>query len=69
MAYELPGVLLRRLIDKALIYIVDTNSKDLDTILQFTAETWTQDKQITTLFKKSQATMDSCSAFDYLVIP
>lgn len=44
MAYELPGVLLRRLIDKSLIYIVDTNSKDLDTILQFTAETWTQDK-------------------------
>jgi len=65
LAYELPGVLLRRLIDKSLIYVVDSSSKDLDTILQFTADTWTQDKSITTLFKKSQTTMDSCSAFDY----
>ena len=56
---------MRRLIDKSLIYVVDTSSKDLDTILQFTADTWTSDKSITTLFKKSQATMDSCSAFDY----
>lgn len=69
LAYELPGVLLRRVIDRSLLYVVDSSSKDMDTILQFTADTWTSEKLITTLFKKSQSTIDSCSAFDYQVIP
>lgn len=33
IAYELPGVLLRRIIDKSLLYIVDNSNKDLETIL------------------------------------
>ena len=69
LAYDLPSVLLRRIIDKSLLYVVDAQGRDLDSILQFTAESWTADRSVTTLFKKSQQTMDSCSAFHQQVIP
>jgi hypothetical protein len=42
---------MRQVIDKSLIYLVD-GTKDLETILQFTADTWAE-KSITKLFNKS----------------
>ena len=60
---------MRRIIDKSLLYVVDSQGRDLEAILQFTAESWTADRSVTTLFKKSQQTMDSCSAFHQQVIP
>lgn len=64
---ELDHSKLRYLIDQSLMFVVEGN-KDLECILQFTADTWA-DKSITNLFKLSQKSMDSCSAFDYQVIP
>jgi len=62
LAFDLPGVLLRRLIDRSLLYLVDGGG--LEAILQFTAETWTGERTIAALFKKTQLTLDSCSAYD-----
>lgn len=69
LAYDLHSSLLRRLIDRSLLYVVDAQSRDLDTILRFTAEAWTVERSITALFRKSQMTMDSCSAYHEQVIP
>ena len=54
---------MREVIDKSFLYIID-GSKDLETILNFAAETWA-DKSISKFFLKVQKTLDSCSAFDY----
>ncbi|CDW79156.1 leucine rich repeat family protein [Stylonychia lemnae] len=67
LMYELDINLMREIIDQSLLYIVD-GSKDLESILQFTADTWAE-KSISTLFRRSQESMDSCSAFDYQIVP
>lgn len=64
--YELDPSIIHRVITKSFIYIVD-GTKDLETILQFTANTFA-DKSITKLLLSSQNQIDSCSAFDYQII-
>ncbi len=43
-------------------------TKDLETILNFASETWA-DKSISKFFLKVQKTLESCSAYDYQIIP
>eukprot|EP00347_Sterkiella_histriomuscorum_P021918 403332320 len=65
--YELDSTTLRNIIDQSLLFVVD-GSKDLESILKFTADIWAE-KSITNLYRKSQRSMDCCSAYDYQIIP
>jgi len=58
---------LKDLIEKSLLYLVD-GYKDLETILQFSAEVWASGS-ITKLFLIAQNCLESCSAFDYQNVP
>mmetsp|Transcript_6125 Transcript_6125/g.5529 ORF Transcript_6125/g.5529 Transcript_6125/m.5529 type:complete len:120 (+) Transcript_6125:305-664(+) len=61
------GDTLYQIIERSLYYVMD-GTKDLEQILQFTAETWTN-KDIFAILKKTQLKFEQCMAFDFQMVP